>query len=48
MIRARVFLNRLDKKVQEKDDAVKQIRYSLFYYISLYDSVFSFVENLFI
>jgi len=26
MIRARAFLNRLDKKVQEKDDVVKQIR----------------------
>jgi hypothetical protein len=26
MIRARTFLNRLDKKVQEKDDIVKQIR----------------------
>ena len=26
MIRARAFLNRLDKKVQEKDDTVKQIR----------------------
>jgi hypothetical protein len=26
MIRARAFLNRLDKKIQEKDDLVKQIR----------------------
>jgi hypothetical protein len=28
MIRARAFLNRLDNKVQEKDDLVKKIRYS--------------------
>ncbi len=26
MIRARAFLNRLDKKIQEKDELVKQIR----------------------
>ena len=30
MIRARAFLNRLDTKVQEKDEIVKQIRY-IFY-----------------
>ena len=28
MIRARAFLNRMDKKVQEKDETVKQIRYA--------------------
>lgn len=27
MIRARAFLNRLDKKVEEKDDVVKRIRF---------------------
>ena len=28
MIRARAFLNRLDRKVEEKDDIVKRVRYS--------------------
>jgi hypothetical protein len=39
MIRARAFLNRLDNKVQEKDEIVKQIRYIVLEYI-LYTFIF--------
>ena len=45
IIRARAYLKRLDNKIQEKDEIVKQIRYIFFYYSKRITDIHSFIHS---
>ena len=48
MIRAQAFLHRLDGKIQEKDDAIKRLRYIAFDLLQIDEYLVLFLANRFI